>query len=198
MHDRGYDAACIGLVNNFDRTNETGAKSVFWGGYRAQSVGSKAIDSFLSLTGPAKVGLDFAMDSVDFGADQCAISLKANQRIYFNNASTASGSMEAGWRTNVFNGDYMTSDGTIFKIVKGGVASLQVRSNNVLVNTSDGLIISSTGNITFNGTSQYGTGTSTATFTATNKPGSSTGVGPTQWIKVILGTSTFYLPAWAE
>lgn len=42
------------------------------------------------------------------------------------------------------------------------------------------------------------TGSSTATFTATNKPGASTAVGPTQWIRTKIGANTFWFPLWAD
>lgn len=49
------------------------------------------------------------------------------------------------------------------------------------------------------GAANMTTGTSTATFTATNKPGASSAVSPTQWVKVALsGGGTFWIPAWAD
>lgn len=110
LTDIGYDVAGVGLVNNFNRTNATGAKSVVWLGYRAQNVGTQPCDSFLSATGKWQVGLDFAMSTTDFGANKAAISLKENDRIYFNSTATASGNLEANWRTTVFGTSWMTLD----------------------------------------------------------------------------------------
>jgi len=110
LTDAGYDAACVGLVNNFNRTNATGAKSAIWNGYRAQSVGSATCDALVSGTGKWVTGLDFAMGGLDFGATKGAISLKANDRIYFNSTANASGSLNADFRTTTFGAAYMTFD----------------------------------------------------------------------------------------
>lgn len=110
LTDAGYDAACVGLVNNFNRTNATGAKSAIWNGYRAQSVGSVTCDALVSGTGKWVTGLDFAMGGLDFGANKGAVSLKANDRIYFNSTAAASGSLNADFRTTAFGTAYMTFD----------------------------------------------------------------------------------------
>jgi len=105
--DNGFDVAAIGLVNNFSRTNNTGALNTVWIGYRAQSNGTKPLDAFLSIagTGGANNGLDL-VNGV-FGANQSAISLAAEQRIYFNNTSTPTGGSGINWCTNNYGGEYM-------------------------------------------------------------------------------------------
>lgn len=40
------------------------------------------------------------------------------------------------------------------------------------------------------------TGTATATFTATNKPGSLNNTGPTQWMPLNVNGALFYMPLW--
>jgi len=132
--DGGFDAASNGIVNNFNRTNATGAKSAVWGGYRAQSIGSVACDAMISATGLWQTGLDFSMTSLDFGTNQAAVSLKAGQRIYFNNAAGASGNLNANWRTTSFNGDYISysTGNSAINIVAGGSPSLQVSASNVV------------------------------------------------------------------
>jgi hypothetical protein len=106
-NDGGFDVACVGVVNNFVRTNATGAKSTVWNGYRAQSQGTAACDAVVSATGAWRSGLDFTPASVDFGADQAAIALKTGQRIYFNANANASGSLGAGWRATGGFADFM-------------------------------------------------------------------------------------------
>lgn len=106
--DSGYDVACVGIVNNFVRTNATGAKSVFWHGYRAQNQGTATCDAVISATGLWVTGLDLAMS--DFGANKGAVSLKANDRVYFNSTAGASGSLNAGIRTTVFGTSWMAFD----------------------------------------------------------------------------------------
>lgn len=41
-----------------------------------------------------------------------------------------------------------------------------------------------------------GTGASTPSFTATNKPGATAGAGPAKWFKLYDGTNTYWVPAW--
>lgn len=131
LDDAGYDIACIGDVTNLNRTNETGAKSVVWTGYRVQSVGTKAVNNIMSAVGKFNTGIDFSMTGLDFGTNKAAISLKSGQRIYFNNAANASGALDADWATTVFNGDYIEHSTGAIKIVAGGNAGLQVSSGKV-------------------------------------------------------------------
>lgn len=135
LTDNGYDVAAVGLVNNFDRTVATGAKSVVWMGYRAQSNGSQSCDSFLSATGKWLVGLDLTMSTTDFGTNKAAISLKANDRIYFNNTAGASGNLGADWRTTTFSGDYIAYSSGIsgLNFVVGNGSRLQITSSTVTV-----------------------------------------------------------------
>lgn len=125
LYDNGYDVACIGDVINMKRTNVTGGQSCWWGGYRVQSNGSQPIDNVLSLVGKARVGLDFAVSSTNFGPNQAAISMKAGQRIYGNNFSTN------GNYTDGFNGDYLeyTSGISGWNFVVGGTSRLQVNGS---------------------------------------------------------------------
>lgn len=138
-NDNGYDVACVGLVNNFTRTVATGAKSAVWLGYRAQSIGSATCDALVSATGKWVTGLDLSMSGLDFGTDKAAISLKGNDRIYFNNAATASGNLDADWRTTVFNGDYLeyNTSGSFIHFVRGGSSKFQISSSTVLVANAD-------------------------------------------------------------
>lgn len=166
--DAGYDVASVGIVNNFNRTNSTGAKSSVWMGYRAQSVGSVACDSVVTATGKWKSGIDFCMTGTDFGTTQAAVSLRAGQRIYFNNAANASGNLEAGWRATVFNGDYIhySTGASAIVIAAGGVSSLQVGSTQ----------ISSTVRFVQSANFQH-TGTGFGVFGAPASTGQSTGWG---------------------
>jgi hypothetical protein len=151
IDDEGFDAAAIGWVVNLTRSVSTGAKSAFWGAFRAQSKGAVNVDSAFSATGKFKVGLDFAI-SADFDTTQAAISLKAGQRIYFNNAATASGNLEAGWRSTVFNGDYLTYDSATSRLqfILGGSAIVTMHTTDA-INVSRTLNLSSGKVITVNG-----------------------------------------------
>lgn len=82
MSDNGYDVACVGTVNNLNRTNETGDLGVFWAGYASQSTGSKAVNAHYYGSGKSKIGLDFT--GSDFGTDLAAHTIKGLSRFYFN------------------------------------------------------------------------------------------------------------------
>ena len=195
--DGGYDVAAVGLVNSLFRYNNTGAKNVFWAGYRCSSNGTKPVDSFLSAGGLFNNGLDLV--TATFGTNQCAISLKATQRMYFNNDATPTGGSGIAWVTNVYNNDYMeyrASTDTGIKTIVGGVDSFTVRSDAVAVTNTNGLIMRSTGLLRFEGTGQAITGGQTAVFSATNKPGATSGSGPTKWLAVVLNGSEYFIPCW--
>jgi hypothetical protein len=100
--DGGFDAAAIGVVNNFNRTVSTGAKSAVWMGYRAQSTGSASCDAVISATGKWVSGIDFALSTLDLGAGAAAISFKTGQKQYWNSTAGASGNLGADWRTTTF------------------------------------------------------------------------------------------------
>lgn len=123
--DAGYDVACVGIVNNFIRTNTTGAKSVVWMGYRAQSQGPATCDAVVSATGKWISGLDFTPSSIDFGANQAAIALRAGHRIYFNANDNASGNLEAGWRATGGFDDYIAYNSGSQELQFVGAAGVQ-------------------------------------------------------------------------
>jgi hypothetical protein len=133
--DQGYDVACVGVVNNFERTVSTGAKSAVWLGYRAQSVGAASCDAIVSATGKWVTGVDLAIGTLDFGTNKAAISLKADDRIYFNNTAVASGNLVADWRTTVFNKDYLeyNTAGGFIQFVRNNSSKLQIGTTNILV-----------------------------------------------------------------
>lgn len=145
LKDNGFDAACVGPVLNFDRTNATGAKSAYWGGMRMQSLGAADVDNALAITGKWKVGIDFAMSTTDFGANAAAVSLKSGQRIYFNNTAVASGSLNQDWRTTVFNQDYISHSGIAISIVNENNPSFTCSKNQITVSTVNGISLASTG-----------------------------------------------------
>lgn len=58
---------------------------------------------------------------------------------------------------------------------------------------NDKFVISGAGALTVNG--QGTTGAQTATFTATNKPGSGT-TAPSKWLPIVMDGTTYYIPAW--
>ena len=86
LEDQGFDVACVGPVINLYRTNNTGAKGVFWAGERIQSVGTQPIDAAWSATGKMRMILDGT--KADVSSTNCAIALTAGQRIYLDTSNT--------------------------------------------------------------------------------------------------------------
>lgn len=127
LSDGGVDAAAAGHVINFKRTVNTAAKSAVWLGVRLQAaLGTVACDNLFSATGKWEAGVDLTMSNLDFGTNKAAISLKADDRIYFNNFAGASGNLVAGWRTTTFNNTYLKYDSATSRIqmvVNGGAAA---------------------------------------------------------------------------
>lgn len=64
------------------------------------------------------------MSALDFGTNKAAISLKAKDRIYFNNYSSST------FYTNGFNGDYIeySSGNLALNFVAGGTSAFRVGS----------------------------------------------------------------------
>ena len=125
MHDQGFDVAAVGDVIKGDRSNNTGAKDVWWQGYRAQNTGTLPWDVFASAVGEFNYGLDFTYS--DFGTDEAAITLKAGQRIYFN----ATGGDSLSRFPTALPTDYIDYSAGTLKIVVGGSPTLQVSSGQV-------------------------------------------------------------------
>lgn len=129
-NDGGFDVAAAGYVVNLTRVNVTGAKSAWWAGFRAQSKGAGAIDTFFSAYGPARFGLDLSF--CDFsGNSQAAISLKVDQRIYGNVTATDASGLSRF--PSALNTDYISFSSGIggWIIVAGNQAAVQITSAQV-------------------------------------------------------------------
>jgi hypothetical protein len=192
--DAGNAVACIDRVRNYVRTNSGNSLSQVWIHDRPQVAGSQPIDSVYSIAGSTKVGLDFTPATLT--ANKAAIALKAGDRIYFE-ASATPDPLGALWYADTLGGTYMTSfTGGYLTLYSNNNPSLQVHQSEVFVQTANGLTLNNTGIIKFSGTGQYSTGSSTASFAATNKPGGTSGAGPATWIKVICGSTAYLIPGW--
>lgn len=135
IHDAGFDVAGIGHVINLDRNNNIGALGAVWFGLRTQNQGTKNPDAALSISGGYNNGLDFTVSDFSGNTEQAAISMKAGQRVYFNNAADASGNIPANWVCTVFNGDYIEYNTGLsgLNLVVGGSSILQVNASQVTV-----------------------------------------------------------------
>lgn len=129
-----------------------------------------------------------------------------------NNTSTGDGAtitVRGGSAGTTGNGGAALFEGGIPTDGNGGSATLQGRDG-VGTNRSGGSVIlqagaktgsGTVGKITFNASASEiislnavaTTGAQTATFVATNKPGTGT-AGPTNWLPVLVGATTFYIP----
>lgn len=129
-HDNGFDVACVGDVINMNRSNGTASQGEYWSGYRAQSVGPVKVDNIMSAVGLFRAGIDLSMSFLDFGPTKCAISLKANDRIYGGNYSAN------GQYTTVFNGNYLEYSSYIggWNFVVAGGSCLQINAAQMTCN----------------------------------------------------------------
>lgn len=129
LNDGGVDAAGIGWVVNLSRSVATGAKGVWWAGFRAQSQGSAYADTAFSASGKFRFGLDLSFVTLD--SDSAAITLKEGQRIYFNVSATDATSLS---RYPASVSDYYqekSSGGSFVHTVVANASSLQVYSNKI-------------------------------------------------------------------
>lgn len=121
--DGGYDVSAVGIVTNFERTNGTGALGCTWLGVRMQSKGAEACDSAFSAVGKWKRGLDFALSTTDFGTDNAAITLKAQQTIYWDASSTGMGGGSNHWYSQTVGSVYQYYDDADTAMAIEGMAS---------------------------------------------------------------------------
>lgn len=138
MTDNGYDVAGVGHVIKMTRTNSTGAKSAWWAGYRAQSIGSVPIDVGYSAYGLMSIGLDFSFITLPNSGtyNNAAITLKADQRIYGNSNGTDTSGL--GRYPSNLNTDYFTYSSSLsaWNFVTGNASVLQLYSTKVGCNRS--------------------------------------------------------------
>ncbi len=126
--DNGFDSVTAhGAVLNMFRTNgAVPTKGNVWTGVRLQSLGSQFADSGLSINGQWKVGIDFSGATL---ANNCAVALKSNDRIYFG---TAAKTLATGGYANVLPTNYINFDSAKYNIVANNVAALQISGTTVL------------------------------------------------------------------
>jgi len=128
LNDSGFDVAGITVVSNLNRTVNTGALGVGWGFLRGQSVGSKALDFGLSITGPVVNGIDFTQ--VTFSAAQVAAALPANSRVYWNATSGGAFTVTPGniWAT------YNSANTALEFVLNNSSPTLQLAATGTNVN----------------------------------------------------------------
>lgn len=148
--DTGHDAACVGSVLNFDRTNDTGARGAFWSGILIKSEGTKAMNSGIGMIGKFKVGLDL-VTGTDFGTNRGAIVMKLGDRMHFNNTTTPLTDYSVNGDTYPASPMYIGSDTVSgVKVIElyNGIYRLRLQENGGLTTNAS---FTSGGNITAGG-----------------------------------------------
>ena len=81
--DQTHDVSCVGMVNNFTRTNNTAANGQIWEGYMVQSLGTKAMDCGFCLRGDVTIGIDLAAQNWPSPVPSApAIAMAPNTYVY--------------------------------------------------------------------------------------------------------------------
>jgi len=126
--DNGFASVnAIGSVLNFFRTNgAVPTKGNVWSGVRLQSLGAQYSDSGFSVNGKWKVGLDFSGSNLE---NNCAIALKASDRLYFG---VAASTLASGGYANVLPTNYVDFSSSKYNFTANGVAALQISDTSVL------------------------------------------------------------------
>lgn len=134
LNDQGFDVAGNGLVINFNRSVNTGALEAEWNGVRLQNSGSKPLDvGFMLINGGsgngAQVGIDLSAANFPTTGTwvNAAVTLKANQRIYFDATGTDVGA-SIYRRPSGTGSTYVVYDGSTFSFVISGGVPMQLQS----------------------------------------------------------------------
>lgn len=139
--DNGYDVATNMMVVNLYRTNDTGAKDVWWNAVRIQSKGAKAIESAFHLNGKALWGMDFTLATIT----NSAIALKSGQKIEFNSTAGTYNAISDGGKyisyngTNIHINDNTTIEGALI-LDEISAPSALAGYGKVYVKSSDNLL----------------------------------------------------------
>ena len=150
-------------------------------------------------------GIVFPDGSVQYSAMNTSPVRQTFSADGITNTFTVTGGYVPGQLDTYVNGiklsnlDVDVSSGTniITTVTYPSRAVIDVIGSKYYISTSAGLNLSGTspGTPIINITNSATTGSQTATFTAVNKPGSTT-TAPTKWIPIILDGTTYYIPAW--
>lgn len=150
-HDGGAtDCAATGLILNFQRNNDTGARGVSWSGITMKSEGTKAMNSAISAIGKFNVGLDLSVYT-DFGTNRGAIGMKLGDRIHFNMSPTDRGGVALVGDTYPASPMYIGSDTVSgVKVVEmyNGLYRLRLQENGGLTTNAS---FTTAGNVTAGG-----------------------------------------------
>lgn len=193
LNDNGFDVACIGDVINLNRTTAIGGLNVYWAAYRSQSTGSQPVDVAFSAIGAYRFGIDLSF--CNFGANQAAISLAANQRIYGNVAATDSsglsrypssvGTEYITYSSSLNGWNFVVNNTSIFQLTSSQATAAQ------LLRADAGIRINGATPVGVAGLLSIGTTTNTSATAGTNGNVPAQVAGYLTWN---LGTSVIKIP----
>ena len=123
--DAGYRASAGVFVANLNRTNSDTTNNQFWFAFTAQSIGTQDADTAYRVSGAWKHGVD--LTPATLSANQAAIVLKQNQRIYLE--GTAGSRFPSAVGTT-----YISANSSGIDLNHGGNAALRVTSLTTPVN----------------------------------------------------------------
>lgn len=121
--DNGNDIAVLGNVEQYNRTNNTGARNAFWIGDLQQSIGTVPSDAAYEINGLWNVGLDTVTATFTPSGGtykNVAINMAPNQKIVFDSASVATDLPPLWGRTIGTSYIYFNSTDSAIEIVAGG------------------------------------------------------------------------------
>lgn len=131
MHDQGYDASAVGAVFKGTRSVARSGQETYWAGVRVQSLGSEAFDDGYVVKGKVRIGLNLSRQE---SANQAAIAMAANQRVYWNASATPGSDFDTtlGNSYTTYTGSFLTTrlnDHNVLSLpnVASGIATLDAR-----------------------------------------------------------------------
>ncbi len=126
---KGYDIAVSSTVRNFNRTNDAGAKGVWWLAFRLQSGGTKAVDVALQVTGRWNNLLDTT--AMIPGPNRAVWTQGAGQRTYLNASAFPDGFSNPAKISVGTTYTHYNPATAAFEVVVGGVTALSVSAGAV-------------------------------------------------------------------
>lgn len=117
-YDNGYRASAATFVANLYRTNVDTTNGQFWAAFSAQTQGAAYADDAFRVAGRFNVGLDMTT-LISEPTNKTAIAIKPNDRVYFNAAQRATGTVRILGNPGTEYIDYNSSSARLETVVGG-------------------------------------------------------------------------------
>jgi hypothetical protein len=118
------DCAGIGAVYNLRRDVARVAQETYWSGIRIQSQGAEEVDTGLSLTGKAKIGIDLSSQQ-----GEAALALAADNRVYYDAQGVGGSSFDVA-----LGNTYTVYDGSKFNFNINGYTTCWITDGYLFMN----------------------------------------------------------------